>query len=300
MSEPSDSDDKHLTPRRSRGLARVRLTVAGVYGELAGAWRLAEDISSFVRFAGDAFAYRAWGVVRIVRSDRRHTVRFKGGIELTYRLNRGDVRAIAEVWMTHTYELPFEIRARNIIDLGANIGAASVWLARRYGCSKLVAVEPVPDSAALARINLERAGIFAEIFSAAVGTANGRARFMVSKDSTWGRLGPEGIDVELISPQAVVDRFGPGERIDLVKIDIEGAEQDLFEGDLSWLQRVDCLVIELHADRVDWRDIISTLTRLGFSHCQISEGDMYAAPTDLTVAFHRTPPPELALTTAAS
>ena len=157
---------------------------------------------------------------------RRRTVRFKDGTELTYRFNRGDVRAIAEVWFVGTYELPFKIRAHNIVDLGANIGAASVWLARRYGASKLVAVEPVPENAELARINLARIGIDATVLRGAVGATQGMSRFALSEDSTWGKLGPKGVEVPLLTPQLMIDRFPASERIDLVKIDIEGAEAE--------------------------------------------------------------------------
>jgi FkbM family methyltransferase len=263
------------------------LTLTGIYGELAGGVRLAADFCSFAQFASDALAYRAQRALNINSRIRRRTVRFKDGTELTYRLNRGDVRAIAEVWMVRTYELPFEIGARNIVDLGANIGAASVWLARRYGGSKLVAVEPVPENADLARVNLARAGIDAEVIQAAVAGRQGTGRFELNEDSTWGRLGSRGILVPLVTPQDVVDRFPVGQRIDLVKVDVEGAEEDLFAADLSWLDRVDSLVIELHADRVDWRGIIATLTQLGFSHRKISEHDRYSGATDQTVAFQR-------------
>lgn len=263
------------------------LTLTGIYGEVAGGLRLAADLRSFAQFASDALAYRARRLLNINSRTRRRTVKFKDGTELTYRLNRGDVRAIAEVWMVRTYELPFGIDARNIVDLGANIGAASVWLARRYGASKLIAVEPVPENADLARVNLARAGIDAEVITAAVAGRQGTGRFELNEDSTWGRLGPKGIAVALVTPQDVVDRFPAGERIGLVKIDVEGAEEDLFGADLSWLERVDSLVIEFHADRVDWRRIIATLAQFGFSHRKISEHDPYSGPTDETVAFQR-------------
>lgn len=288
MATQPNYDPADPTATKPRPTGRLALTLAGLYGELAGSVKLAADLRSFARLIADAFAYRARRVVRFGSGRRRRTVRLKGGTELTYRLNRGDVRAIAEVWMVGSYELPFELRARNIVDLGANIGAASVWLAGRYGASKLVAVEPVPENAELARLNLARLGIDAEVVTAAVGARQGFAHFELNSDSTWGRLGPDGIEVPMVTPQLVVDRFPAAERVDLVKIDIEGAEQQLFEGDLGWLDRVDSLVIELHADRVDWRGIVATLTRLGFSHQQISHGDLYSAPTDITVAFQRT------------
>ena len=285
---PSDASSVRLTAERLSPWARLGLTFAGIHHELSGSRRLAADAGSFVRFASDALGYRAQRILRHGGGTRRRTVRFKDGTELTYRLNRGDVRAIAEVWMTEAYELPFDIRARHIIDLGANIGAASVWLIRRYGGSKLVAVEPVPENAELTRVNLARTGIDTEVIPAAVAPRHGSARFTLSHSSAWGRLGDDGPEVPLITPQSLIERFPPNQRIDLVKMDVEGAEQELFKADLRWLGLVDCLVVELHADRVDWRGIIDTLSRLGFSHRQIAERNIYCGPTDLMVAFRRT------------
>jgi methyltransferase FkbM-like protein len=90
-----------------------------------------------------------------------------------------------------------------------------------------------------------------------------------------------------VTPQSLVDRFPAGERIDLVKMDIEGAEQELFKADLSWLDRVDCLIVELHADRVDSEGIIAVLRAHGFEGAEIGEDNKYGGPSDVTVAFRR-------------
>lgn len=267
--------------------ARVRLTAGGLRGELRGSRRLARDRRAFLQFVAAALAYRVQRVLRLPAGDRPRTVRFKNDVTLTYRLNRGDIRAIAEVWMSHAYELPFDIRPANIIDLGANIGAASVWFATRYGCTKLVAVEPVSDSARVARINLTRLDIEAEVIEAAVGPRAGTARFETNATSTLGRLSDEGVEVAVITVPDLIERFLPGERISLLKMDIEGGEEELFNGDTSWLSRVDCLVVELHTDRVDSRGIISALERAGFTRHPISEHNLYRGPADLVAAFRR-------------
>jgi len=36
--------------------------------------------------------------------------------------------------------------------------------------------------------------------------------------------------------------------VDLIKIDVEGAERELFQGDLSWLERTRAIAIEFHGD----------------------------------------------------
>ena len=51
--------------------------------------------------------------------------------------------------------------------------------------------------------------------------------------------------------------------IDILKIDIEGAEVDLFKGAGDWLNSVDCISIELHGDEAK-REIPATLIAAGF------------------------------------
>lgn len=286
--EPDGATSRARVPKGER----LALTAEGLRIELTGSWRLAADRRSFAQLALDGLGYRAQRVLRFGERPRHRRVRFKDGTELTYRLNRGDVRAIAEIWMSEAYRLPFDIRPRNVIDAGANIGIATVWLVRRYGATRVVAVEPAPANAELARINLqrnlERQEITAEVVEAAIGPCAGTARFTLDSNSTLGRIGDEGIEVDLVTPEALVNRFPADERIDLFKIDIEGAEQELFEADLTWLQRVDCLVVELHADRVDSRAVISLLRAEGFSHVPIAEDNKYRGLTDVMAAFRRT------------
>ena len=62
--------------------------------------------------------------------------------------------------------------------------------------------------------------------------------------------------------------------IDLLKVDIEGAEKEVFE-DCDWMQRVDCLIIELH-DRFKpgCSRAVNSVTR-EFSRSQRGEMTLY-------------------------
>jgi FkbM family methyltransferase len=183
--------------------------------------------------------------------------------------------------------LPFALRAVNVLDLGANIGAAGVWLVRRHGSSRLVAAEPVPANAALARLNFARNGIVAEVIEAAVGPPGPVAHFELSSTSTLGRVAEHGIEVPVVAIEQLLERFPAQERVELVKLDIEGAEQQLFDSRLDWLARVDCLIVELHRDRVDVDRIVGTLRDHGFSPAPIGEGNLYGGLSDVTAAFSR-------------
>ena len=183
---------------------------------------------------------------------------------ITYRLNRGDIQSIREVWMDGGYTLPFDIDPGIMVDLGANIGLTSVWLARRYGFSRIVAVEPLASNAHLARINLDANGIEADVVKAAVGPRDGMAMFEESAHSNLGRLGTKGTEVPMVSMPTLQQRLPPGTRISLLKIDIEGAEEALFAGDVGWLDRIDSIIIELHPSEEACDRTIRRLVRRGF------------------------------------
>jgi hypothetical protein len=77
------------------------------------------------------FLLRLARLVPLPGRNRERRIRVRGGIELNYRLNRGDMQSIREVWMDECYRLPFELAPGRLIDLGANIGLTSLWFAHR-------------------------------------------------------------------------------------------------------------------------------------------------------------------------
>ncbi|MCW3038527.1 MAG: hypothetical protein JWM31_432 [Solirubrobacterales bacterium] len=110
------------------------------------------------------------------------------------------------------------------LDLGANVGMFSVWLASTFPVARLTAVEPLPRNVAALRANLASAlpELETEVLAAAASTADGELSFG-GGDFTTGRIG--GGDGGLVV--AARDVFGLLDGVDLLKIDIEGAEWDL-------------------------------------------------------------------------
>ena len=166
--------------------------------------------------------------------------------------------------MDHEYALPPDVRPRVVVDLGANIGLTGVWLARRYGCTRLVAVEPSPSNARLAGINLRASGVEATVLEGAVGPTDGMARLEESAESNLNRLSDTGREVRLLSMESVLANLPSGTWVDLVKIDIEGAEEDLFAGDLRWLGRVGAIIIELHLSDEKCDALVARVESQGF------------------------------------
>jgi FkbM family methyltransferase len=254
-------------PRSLSGyIDRIQNTARGLGHELRGGFNLTGDLPSFLRFASDVFLSRLIGRVPLPNTNRDRAIRLRDGIELHYRLNRGDMQSIREVWIDEVYRLPFDLQPKLLVDLGANIGLTSLWLARRYGCRTIIAVEPSPENARLARLNLTGNDIAAEVVEAAVGPRDGTAFFAEEQDSNLGHLAAAGREVQVFSMEAILSRLPPGSTVDLVKMDIEGGEGPLMRENLGWLGRVHSIIAELHPTVIDSPALIRALESQGFRY----------------------------------
>lgn len=273
-------------PRLLRAL-RHDLWQAAAFARLAaGPWALG-------RFVADLFLLRVAKLSQRGASGRPRTVRLRGGTEITYRLNRGDLQSIREVWLDEVYRPPFETAPTVLVDLGANIGMTALWLARRYGVATVIAVEPSPENASLTRRNLVGNGVGAVVLEAAVGPTDGTARFLDDDASNIGRLAglypgegasgdaTPGREVRVISMATVFASLPEGARVDLLKMDIEGGEGALLDGDLVWLDRVDAVVAEFHPGLIDYERAVGAVQGAGFRF--VPPGSVFPKSTDAFV-----------------
>jgi FkbM family methyltransferase len=140
-----------------------------------------------------------------------------------------------------------------IIDLGANIGLASVYFTALAPAARVVAVEPDADNCRVLRMNCKRLlddgrlQVFCAFIAANDGTAG-----IDREESSWAFHKVDTIDasheaVPCFSMEHLLDESGLADRIDLLKCDIEGSERELFAGCASWIGRVKHLVCETHA-----------------------------------------------------
>lgn len=129
-----------------------------------------------------------------------------------------------------------------IFDLGANIGAFSIDAKAHYPDATIVAYEPHPVTFAL----LEKNAPFAELKQEAAAGKDGTvmiqddgpaiARKLVEKD---------GIPVQARSLDTILKDV---DHVDLLKVDVEGAEFDLIEqASEATIKKIEHMIIELHA-----------------------------------------------------
>src|SRR3984893_7600762 len=197
----------------------------GVLDEIMRSARVCANLKSFLRLSLDLFLCRRplLDLISAKRMNKERSVSLRGGITLTYRLNKGDIWSLREIWLFDCYKFPADIHPQRILDLGANIGLTSVWLASRYRAKKLVAVEPLTSNEALARRNLNQNHLDAVVVPAAVGCQGGSVTFMEHPESTFGKANyAESGATRLISMSTLLETYWDEGRIDLLKLDIQG------------------------------------------------------------------------------
>jgi len=139
-----------------------------------------------------------------------------------------------------------------IIDCGSNIGAATYFFANEFPEAKVIGVELESNNAKLAsKNNLNKDNV--HILHAAIGPESGSVMIEnpeeSSKDSFRTRadfgLGRGSIDMISISD---IQKLYPDTIPFIVKIDIEGFEDELFSKNTQWIKKFYLITLEIH----DW------------------------------------------------
>jgi FkbM family methyltransferase len=141
-----------------------------------------------------------------------------------------------------------------IIDCGANIGASAFYFLHRYPHARIVVVEPDPGNMEICRRNLAPFGDKITYVQGGVWSSTGplvveRGQFRDGAEWSFQvRSAKQGESFDAhaftISDLMAAGRFP---RIDLLKVDIEAAEAEVFgQSTLPWLVQIRNLVIELH------------------------------------------------------
>jgi FkbM family methyltransferase len=169
------------------------------------------------------------------------------------RPKTSDFGVYYQVFIDEQYSHLNNLNPKLIVDCGANVGYTSAYLLSRFAGARVIAIEPFPDNAALARRNLEPYGERAEIIEAAIWSRSTSLVFeRIEQGNEWGISVRQADANEKGNVKAIDIRSLPVDRIDILKVDIEGSEIELFREDAdSWLPLVANIVIELHGERCE-------------------------------------------------
>ena len=165
------------------------------------------------------------------------------------RLGTSDLRVLEQIFARQEYALPKAVKPRTIIDAGANIGCASVFFANRYPDARIIAIEPDHSNFQMLQLNTSAFPNITAI-EGAIWSHPAQLTYVNPHAGKWAfsmkERTDDGIAVRGITIPEIIDAFAL-DTIDILKIDIEGGEKEVFSADdLSWLDIVGTIEIELH------------------------------------------------------
>lgn len=184
-------------------------------------------------------------------------VRELGGGEVWVRPGSTDVSVLIDTFMRRFHLPPETVSAqdaRTIWDLGANVGYTAAHLAALHPHARVWAVELDGSNAELARRNLAAYGDRCRLLEAGVWVSEGTVRYRPDAGNEWGlRIvqDPQAdVGAGATAPALTLNRLAEltgAERVDYVKMDIEGAEEQVLASATEWAALVAAIKVEVHA-----------------------------------------------------
>ena len=236
----------------------------------------------FRRFAGATRRWiapraevRAWqAACRRAEQEPRFT---PGTIQLMeYCIDYRDLLTLCPQWddlfVKETFRFFTPQTAPRILDCGANVGLATLYFKRLYPQARITAYEADPDIYQCLRTNLQRNGASTvEAIHAAVWTANETVSFRCegADSGAIAAVAKESDGVVRQVPGVRLHDILAEETVDLLKIDIEGAEGQVLTDCVEVLANVRALLLDLHEFDVTRREtpaILHLLAQAGFTY----------------------------------
>jgi len=155
------------------------------------------------------------------------------------------LQVIDELLVLNQYSLACKLKPRSVIDISAHIGAFSIPMALNildlYGDGVVVAVEPVTINYRALVNNIMINGVEKIVKPVKVAVSINKGFIEIEWIGMRERVPSITMTqlLELIKDEGI-------NSIDLIKLDIEGAELDIITKDPEWLNSTKALVMELH------------------------------------------------------
>lgn len=178
------------------------------------------------------------------------------------------LEGIREIFIEEIYAFTTENNYPVIIDCGANIGLSCIYFKRFHPQSKIIAFEPDPQIYEVLKFNLNSFGMSdIQVSNTAIWSEESTLSFF-KEGAFSGRIAKIG-DKNLIEVKTTRLRDLLEEKIDFLKIDIEGAEYPVIKDCQDLLKNVERIFIEYHShyqEEQNLHNILAILAQSGFRY----------------------------------
>ncbi|MHB1421797.1 MAG: FkbM family methyltransferase [Gemmataceae bacterium] len=147
---------------------------------------------------------------------------------------------------------PFTKDPEWMIDAGAYIGDTAAYFLSKYPKLKVIALEPNPSSHEIASQNLKpygdrvillKKGLFSEVRNQNFGGLG------TSASITGASINGSESEIECVTIPSLLEQYSIP-HLDILKMDIEGAEEPIFASNPEkWLDRTGLVIIEIHGSK---------------------------------------------------
>lgn len=190
---------------------------------------------------------------------------------------RTDLEQFEEIWVGQVYGMVEAFVPKpgwTVVDVGANIGCFTLWAATHMRRGQLWAFEPIPQTFEYLERNIQSNShrfSLLEVQTQACAIADVEDTLpmvLVAEATGWNRLISEEALINeqratIKVPAHLLDSRVPETQVDLLKVDVEGAELQVLRGATRMLRQTDRVVMEYHSAEL-LRDCRGLLESVGF------------------------------------
>lgn len=160
------------------------------------------------------------------------------------------------------------------LDVGANIGSYTVLAAGAVG-SRVISVEPIPGTCERLRRNVALNGLEARVVvvQKGLGAREGEVRFTAGLDTVNHVATDDEVGQSVVLPVTTVDQLCAGNVPAVIKIDVEGFEDQVIAGAANTLSSLLVLAVVMETNSSGKRygktddDLVTEMRRFGFIPC---------------------------------
>jgi FkbM family methyltransferase len=180
---------------------------------------------------------------------QRETVVQLQGRRYHLRTCSGELSPFTEIHRENVYEKVYGFTPKPhdvVLDIGANTGIFSLKQAQRGALVYAFEPNPEPYSRLVRNVKENPVAGHVAAFREALGSRPGQAILKTSSSTVLTKVQFDGGgDVKVASLNEMIPALGI-EAVQLIKLDVEGAEADILAGGVQVLNRVERIVMEYH------------------------------------------------------